>query len=230
LVEVQGKGLLATEGVVSIPFFDAPWPVLAVTSHYLELLDPRDLRSVPVHEADIGGTYEVALTTSGGLHRYRLRDLVRVEGFHHRTPMISFQGRADRACDLTGEKLTPALVERAIADALHDTGIEAPFAMLAPSLAPLPHYRLFVEGSAGDAARLASALDERLNGAHHYALCRALGQLDGIEGVPVRDGHRRYERACADRGQRCGSIKPPALEATLDLDQVFDVTPRLVAK
>ncbi|MDB4887358.1 MAG: autotransporter [Gemmatimonadetes bacterium] len=229
-VEVQGKGLLATEGVVSIPLFDAPWPVLAVTSHYLELLDPRDLRAVPVHLAEVGATYEVALTTGGGLHRYRLRDLVRVEGFHHRTPMISFQGRADRASDLAGEKLTPALVERAIADALHDTGIAVAFAMLAPSPAPAPHYRLFVEGTPTEAAEVANALDRRLGDAHHYALCRALGQLGAIEGVAVRDGHRRYEGACADRGQRCGSIKPPALEATLDLDQVFDVPPLLVAK
>lgn len=229
-VEVQGKGLLATEGVVSIPLFDAPWPVLAAASHYLELLDPRDGRAVPIHLADAGGVYEVALTTGGGLHRYRLRDLVRVEGFHHRTPMVSFQGRGDRASDLAGEKLTPALVERAIADALHDSASDTPFAMLSPALLPSPHYRLFIEAEPGQAVEVASALDDRLRGAYHYALCRTLGQLGPVEAVSIHNGHRRYERACAERGQRSGSVKPPALECSIDLDAVFGATPQLVSQ
>ncbi len=129
-VEIQGKGLLATEGVVSIPLFGAASPVAAVTSHYLEFLDPRDGRSSPAHALDVGGTYEVVLTTGGGLYRYRLRDLVRVEGMMHRAPLLSFQGRADRASDIAGEKLTAGLVERAIAAASRATSISATFAML----------------------------------------------------------------------------------------------------
>ncbi|MEP6732216.1 MAG: GH3 auxin-responsive promoter family protein, partial [bacterium] len=108
-VEIQGKGLLATEGVVSIPMFGARAPVAALTSHYLEFLDPTDGRASPAHALDVGGTYEVALTTGGGLYRYRLRDLVRVEGMLHSAPLLSFQGRADKASDIAGEKLTPAL-------------------------------------------------------------------------------------------------------------------------
>ena len=38
-VEIQGKGLLATEGVISIPLMGRPAPVPAVTSHFLEFLD-----------------------------------------------------------------------------------------------------------------------------------------------------------------------------------------------
>ncbi|HZN93940.1 MAG TPA: GH3 auxin-responsive promoter family protein, partial [Myxococcales bacterium] len=37
-IELQGKGLLATEGVVTLPLFDAPAPVLAVRSHFYELI------------------------------------------------------------------------------------------------------------------------------------------------------------------------------------------------
>ena len=221
-VEIQGKGLLATEGVVSIPLFGADVPVAAVTSHYLELLDPRDGRAVPVHAAEVGGTYEVALTTGGGLYRYRLRDLVRVEGMLHRTPLLSFQGRADRASDLAGEKLTPALAERAIADAVRTTGVEATFAMLAPSLAHSPHYRLYAELPSAAVETLALAVDRELHRAHHYALCRSLGQLGAVRGVSVRDGHRVYERACAGRGQRVGAIKPPALECAPGWERVFE--------
>ena len=227
-VEIQGKGLLATEGVVSIPLFGAQAPVAAVASHYLELLDPRDGRAIPIHVADVGGTYEVALSTGGGLYRYRLHDLVRVEGMLHRTPLLSFRGRADGASDLAGEKLTPALAERAISDAIRATGLRVPFAMLVPSQTPAPHYRLYVEAEPHHAGILATSVDRVLQRAHHYALCRSLGQLGPIRGVSVRDGYRLYEQACAERGQRTGAIKPPALECRPGLDHVFTEESELV--
>jgi hypothetical protein len=140
----------------------------------------------------------------------------------HRTPLLSFQGRADRASDLAGEKLTPALAERAIADAVRTTGVEATFAMLAPSLAHSPHYRLYAELPNAAVEALALAVDRELHRAHHYALCRSLGQLGAVRGVSVRDGHRVYERACAGRGQRVGAIKPPALECAPGWERVFE--------
>ena len=220
-VEVQGKGLLATEGVVSIPFGDGS-PVAAVTSHYLEFLDPRDGRAYRLDEVEAGGIYEVVLTTGGGLYRYRLRDLVRVDGRVHRTPRLSFVGRADGASDIAGEKLTAPLVEHALGIAARAAGVTASFAMLAPAWTPAPHYRLYVDGTAADAEGLAIALDHELHGAHHYALCRTLGQLGPVRGVSVRGGERTYERACTDRGQRAGVIKPPALEPTPGWERWFE--------
>jgi hypothetical protein len=220
-VEVQGKGLLATEGVVSIPFGDGA-PVAAVTSHYLEFLDPRDGRSCRLDEVEVGGTYEVALTTGGGLYRYRLRDLVRVDGLLHRTPRLTFVGRADRASDIAGEKLTAALVERALGAAARAAGVSPSFAMLAPAWTPAPHYRLYVDAPASDAAGLAAALDRELRGAHHYALCRSLGQLGPVHGVAVSAGARIYERACEERGQRAGAIKAPALEPAPGWERWFE--------
>ena len=215
-VELQGKGLLATEGVVSIPLFEAGGCVAAVTSHFLEFL-PQDAtdRAVGVEELEVGHSYEVLLTTSGGLYRYRLKDVVRVEGFRHATPILRFQGRADRTSDLVGEKLTPVFVEQVLRRAALDANVEATFAMLAPvgGADGLPaRYELLVECSPDDADRLAAAVEASLNASHHYALCRRLGQLDPVHAVVVRDGAREYEKACLARGQRLGSIKPVALD------------------
>lgn len=221
-VEVQGKGLLATEGVVSIPLFRAEAPVAAVTSHYLEFLPDGDTDSaVGVHELEPGATYEVVLTTGGGLYRYRLKDRVRVEGRLDRTPTLRFVGRADRASDLAGEKLTPELVEHVLASAAAEIGIHPPFALLAPSWGEPPRYRLYAQAAPDDVRALAAAVERTLIGAHHYALCRALGQLGPIEGVAVTDGERVYERVCTARGQRAGSIKPPALDAGTEWADAF---------
>ena len=222
-VEIQGKGLLATEGVVSIPIVGVPVPVAAVTSHYLEFIPEGSDEAIPLEAVERDASYEVVLTTSGGLHRYRLRDIVRVEGWLHATPLLSFRGRADHASDLAGEKLTPALVERAIEGALRMLGVRTPFAMLAPSFEPSPHYRLYVDCDGPLAACVAAALDAELSHAHHYALCRSLGQLGPVRGVAVRGAERLYERACAARGQRAGAIKPPALEASLGWERHFEL-------
>jgi hypothetical protein len=63
-VEIQPKGLLATEGVVSFPLGnDHP---LAIRSHFLEFLDESD-EVAQAHQLRLGATYKVLLTTGGGL-------------------------------------------------------------------------------------------------------------------------------------------------------------------
>ena len=223
LVAVQPKGLLATEGVTSFPLHAAGGAVAAVASHFIELLPNDSGDAIGVEEAQVGQTYEVALTTSGGLYRYRMRDLVRVDACYRHTPVLTFVGRSDAASDLRGEKLTPEFVETVIALALTDAAVRTPFAMLAPvwNGNDTPYYVLFAECSERDAERLAHAMEARLAQAHHYALCRALGQLAPVRGVAVEQGEATYERVCLARGQRAGSIKPAALDARLGWDALF---------
>lgn len=125
-VEIQGKGVMATEGIVSIPLVGGEAPVAAVGSHYLEFLDPRDGGSHGVHEVEAGGIYEVAITTGGGLYRYRLPDLVRVEGFLHRTARLSFAGRVERGELASGVEAPPHLgrLEDAPARAAAPRGVD----------------------------------------------------------------------------------------------------------
>ena len=110
-VTLQPKGLLATEAFVTIPF--AGLQPVAVRSHFFEFVD--DAGAVHrVHELRAGQTYEVIVTTAGGLWRYRLRDSVRVTGFIGQTPALQFLGRNGNVSDLFGEKLSEAFVTQAI--------------------------------------------------------------------------------------------------------------------
>src|SRR5262249_13673533 len=72
-VEIQGKGLLATEGVVTFPELGRPAPSPAVTSHFLEFVGD-DGKARPVDELETGARYRVLITTGGGLARYDLGD------------------------------------------------------------------------------------------------------------------------------------------------------------
>jgi hypothetical protein len=206
---LQGKGLLATEGVVSFPLWGQPAPVAAVTSHFLEfeaLEDPgRPVRLL--HELVVGAAYAPLLTTRGGFARYRLPDVVRCVGHLEATPLLRFEGRLDRWSDLRGEKLDAAFVERALA-------AEVPpsvFALVAPEVdSEPPRYVVYVERA--DAAVLAARLEDRFLEQHHYRYCRDLGQLGPVEGVTVRGGAATYVEGLRARGVRLGDIKPAGFD------------------
>lgn len=215
-VEMEGKGLLATEGVVTIPF-DGAHPV-AVTSHFLECLDPAG-RPALVHQLETGVEYSVVLTTGGGLYRYHLADRVLVDGRVGATPSLRFLGKDDRVSDRVGEKLSDGFVANVIAAVF--AGRAAPrFAMLAPEDRPSGTgvgYVLFVEVDGGDGeargfADLAPALERELRRNPHYAWSVDLGQLHPATIALVRAGaDQRYLDTCRSRGQKLGDIKPVSL-------------------
>ena len=204
-VAAQPKGLLATEAFVSLPF--AGRHPLAVTSTYIELLD--DAGEVHgIHQAEVGATYEVVVTTSGGLYRYRLGDLVRVDGRVRATPSVRLVGRCDRVVDRVGEKLSEAFVGAAIARAYGGEALP-PFAMLAPEG---NRYCLFVDRRPRNPRALRRRLTAALRASGSFAYAQDLGQLAPIVLVLVAsDAPRRYLAHRHEQGQTLGDIKPTAL-------------------
>ncbi|HKO57369.1 MAG TPA: GH3 auxin-responsive promoter family protein [Thermoanaerobaculia bacterium] len=194
-VRIEPKGLLSTEGVVSIPV-GAEAPALAYRSHFVEL------RRVE------GARHEVILTTGGGLYRYATGDLVEVVGHRGRCPLLRFVGR-QRVVDHFGEKLNEVFVRERIERLVH-----APFAMLALDD---DHYTLFIDTGA-PLDGLARHLDDALRESFHYDYCRRLGQLGPLDVQRVE--HGAYQRALAGE-QRLGDIKPPAVDARRDWAERF---------
>ena len=134
-VEIQPKGLLATEGFVSFPLGDRPGAALALRCHFFEFEElGGNARCRLAHELDRGGRYRVVLTTAGGLYRYQLRDEVEVVGFLRQCPLLRFLGKGDATSDLVGEKLAEPHV-RAVLDRLFAAqSLQPPFALLVPVL------------------------------------------------------------------------------------------------
>lgn len=225
---LEPKGLLATEGVVSVPIggLARPGGDLALTSTFFEFLpvDAPEATSRPAlaHELDVGREYTPLLTTRGGLVRYHLKDVVRVVA-----PLrIEFVGKLDQVCDLAGEKLHARQVEHGLAAARAATPLSWDFALVAPAHAPAPHYRLYLDSAAPAATldALASALDRHLQGSHAYRYCRDLGQLGPIIAQRVTRGRERWLAAQEARGQRLGDIKPTLLDRRPFWPDVFGAT------
>jgi hypothetical protein len=207
---VQEKGLVATEGIVTIPF--AGRHPLALRSHFYEFVDDAG-RIHPAWGLEEGQGYTVLLTTGGGLYRYQLRDRVKVNGFLGKTPCLRFVGKADAVSDLFGEKLSEVFVSSVLENLLPRSGDAPLFAMLAPHrLRQSARYELYVSCEASRADELAARLDQALCENPHYRLCRDLGQLDAAGVVPVdADAQARCLERLQAQGRRLGDIKPAAL-------------------
>jgi hypothetical protein len=216
-VEVQPKGLLATEGCVSFPLLGRPAPVLAVRSHFFEFQPAGAADCLLAHELAEGGRYRVVLTTGGGLYRYQLRDEVEVVGFENECPLLRFLGKADRVSDLVGEKLAEPHVRAVLDRAFLARRLAPRFALLVPVEGRPARYRLYVQlDGAAPPPGLEADLEAGLGENPYYRHAVRLGQLAPAE-VRALDpagepGWLVYERRCLARGQKAGDIKPAALD------------------
>ena len=189
-VEVEGKGLMATEGVVTFPWFGRR--VAAVTSHNLsfEKVDaqsgePIAGTAVGVEHVELGRLYGVVLMTGNGFTDYRLGDVVECVGFERKTPRLEFRYRAGGTVDLHGEKLHPAFAAEVIAKLEARDG-RARFATFTPC-ADLCGYRLLWETDGGSIP-VAEEVEALLAENYHYAHAVNLRQLRPVEVVAVADG------------------------------------------
>ena len=224
-VPVRDVGLMASEGRVTIPIEDGtPAGILDVTGQYVEFIprddvesaSPRTLRS---HELEVGGEYFLLLTTSSGLYRYSLGDLVRCTGWFHAAPMLEFLNKGEHTCSLAGEKLTEHQVLLAMDAAARRLGCAVRNFILSPHWDRPPRYVLHLEpvsaavaarpggggmegrGENGIEASLAAALDEQLRGVNvEYAGKRDSQRLGGVAVKVLPRGflegwdHRQAER------------------------------------
>jgi hypothetical protein len=104
-------GLLASEGSITLPHKDhSPSGILAIQNNYYEFIPEANIneRRPPIllsHELEIGKRYFVLLTTTNGLYRYDINDIVEVTGYYQKTPELSFVSKGQDMTSITGEKM-----------------------------------------------------------------------------------------------------------------------------
>ncbi len=226
--EIQGKGLIATEGFVSFPLVDHVGSALSVNSHFFEFRGLDDKNNVRLaHELEREKEYEVVLTTGGGFYRYNLEDIVRVIGFKDQCPLIIFVGRNNNISDLFGEKLNEYHVSRAVKESIGNS-LNPSFFMVAPEKIGNAHsYVLFIESDEQfDTNSVVESLDSKLQDNYHYKYCRKLGQLERPKIFLI---DKNYEKSASDvyleenqaRGKKIGNVKPATLSSQFGWSRKF---------
>lgn len=227
-VEIQPKGLLATEGVVSFPIIGEEGALLAITSHFFEFIpinNPSETKLA--HELEKGGLYKVVITTNGGLYRYGLQDIIEVTGFVEKCPLIKFIGKENNISDFFGEKLNEFHVSSILDFVLNKHNIKPSFYMFAPEKSDdgAFFYTLFLQfKELFDYKAVCEEIEDKLMENFHYKYSRNLNQIQKIkffEISPDSNPKEDYINHCLKNGKRLGNIKIPILETKLCFSRVF---------
>ena len=226
-------GLLASEGRVTIPMQDGSSAgVLDVTSHFFEFIPELDDEkeqptTLLAHELALSGKYFVVMTTSAGLYRYRLGDLVEVVGMEGTTPVLKFLSKGAHTSSLTGEKLTEHQAVAAVRRVAEQKQLPLKEFVMAPSWGSPPFYRLHVEAPdlcALGPEGLAGAVDQELRTINiEYACKRDSGRLGCLRVNPLQHGFfEEYDaRQLAQQGGRSAQYKHKYLLTSVGGDDQF---------
>ncbi len=151
-VPVRDIGLIASEGRMTVPVGDGtPGGILDVAGHFYEFIPAEEIDSdkptvLRCHELQVGQGYFLVLTTSSGLARYSIMDLVRVNEYFGEAPVLEFLSKGQRICSLAGEKLTENQVVLAGEGVRRESGWRLGDFALCPRWGKLPGYMLYVDG------------------------------------------------------------------------------------
>ena len=217
-VDIQAKGLLATEGAITIPLFDANNQVLALLSGFYEFI-ADDGSIYLADELTVGKKYSVLITNNSGLYRYPIGDCVKAMDWYYATPCLKFIGRSGSSTDLCGEKLTEAFV---LPHLKHIPG----FTLLVANSFPKPHYCMYVDGekiSTKMLSQLTESLDHSLQQNPQYKYARHLKQLKIVKIIrTIKPLDCYYEQL--NKVIELGDIKPPCLSQDMVWHNLFTLS------
>ena len=117
MLPVRDWGYLSSEARGSIPLSDdGDGGVLTVTANVFEFVPVDELEKSPdgrdawgflgIDSIEVGKQYYIFLTTTGGLYRYDINDVIEVVGTYNRTPVVAFRRKGRGMTSMTGEKLS----------------------------------------------------------------------------------------------------------------------------
>ncbi|MDR3171563.1 MAG: GH3 auxin-responsive promoter family protein [Treponema sp.] len=176
-------------------------------------LERKNPRVYQMHEVKKGERYCMLVTTSAGLYRYNMNDLLEITGFYNEYPKVQFIQKCNGTISLTGEKLH----ERQFIEAVHatekDTGHRVAF-FVGFADASKSTYRFYYEFlnpniTQESAEEFTQVLDTYLKQYNiEYESKRASNRLKEPEtAVLVTESFEKFKATCIDKGYRDGQFK-----------------------
>ena len=207
-IPIRDFGYMASEGRGATPLVDSgAGGVLNITSHFFEFVaeeerDDPDKTFLTADQLESNREYYIYFTTSSGLYRYDINDVVRVVDFYRRTPVIQFVRKGQGMTSITGEKLTESQVTGALCDVVDANGFDVKHFTACVEWGEPPRYALYAELGAGMDGEAARAVRDRV-------------RPGAVRAEPRVRGEARVAAARAARAQarRAGHVPGAAAEA-----------------
>ncbi|WP_286716006.1 GH3 family domain-containing protein [Thalassolituus sp. UBA2009] len=204
--DFQGKGLWATEGVVTIPY-GQQYP-LALESHFYEFENLANKQILFSWELEPGMQVRPVITTASGLLRYRTKDRLLVDGFINQCPTLRFISRLS-GTDMVGEKMSPQAVLNIFSTLTAALPLQ-PVSLLAVPAEQgnhRPTYVLLASGGQELQTETQQRLEALLQEHFHYKLARELGQLNPARVIISDNAMATYTHLRLQCGAVAGNIK-----------------------
>lgn len=187
-VPIQGKGLWATEGIVTFPYQGKK--VLSLRSHFYEFRCLETDRIFPSWGLQVGMSVQPIITSGSGLLRYELPDKMKVVDFIGTTPCLNFINRIN-SIDLVGEKIDFDTAHGIIQETNQHFGVRGLCLIAEKRALPKPKYKLLLEEDINTTESYREVIEKyiesKLCNHYHYQLSRSLGQLGPCEILTVKD-------------------------------------------
>lgn len=232
---IRDLGLLSSEGRITLPLQDkGSSGVLDILSHFFEFIPEVEdgkvgAKTLLGDELKIGEKYFVVMSTSSGLFRYQIHDLVQVEGVMNQTPILKFLNKGKSFSSITGEKLSEFQVVHSVQCAAMEQELKMERFILAPLWGEPPNYCLVVEENFTiEDSRWETFLKcmerELLKSNPEYRSKRESGRLGAptIRQVPAGTFKERDAQILKKRTGRFEQYKPSFLSNDLQFLEEFD--------
>lgn len=194
--------------------------------------DEKQPEFLTLAQLKVDRDYYVFVTTTGGLYRYEMNDIVTVTGYWRSVPLLEFLQKGRGVTNITGEKLYENQVIEAVGEAATQTSLIIPFFVLLADR-DAARYEFYFEpedAAVANREQLARLLDQKLGEQNEeYKQKRASGRLKPLQLWQLKPGAATSYRAyMVKRGQREAQFKVQCLAYK---DQAgFDFRPLLIAE
>ncbi len=178
----------------------------------LEDREKENPRIYSVSELEEGGYYYLIVTTSGGLYRYDINDILRVDGFYNDFPELRFIQKGVGITNLTGEKLHERQLLLAVKQTESELKIKNRFYICFADI-DVSGYRLFAEFDEkimdNDLKKYCFSVDEKLKKMNiEYKSKRESHRIKPLVlHRLLRDSFEKFKLECMKRGSRDGQFK-----------------------
>jgi hypothetical protein len=190
--------------------------------------EQRNPKVYQLWELRKGELYCPVVTTSAGLYRYNMTDLVEVTGFYNQYPLIKFVQKVNGTISLTGEKLHERQFIEAVRTCSQEMGLPISF-FVGFADQERSNYRFYYEFadqtiSMPRAEEFTKAVDARLGEYNiEYESKRSSNRVKAPgTALLVKDSFEQFKAACIEKGYRDGQFKLNLLMLDEKRQAMFD--------
>jgi hypothetical protein len=185
---------------------------------YMEFIKEEDAgnpnaKAYQMWEVEKGKRYLPVVTTSSGLYRYNMNDIMEITGWWNQLPQMKFLQKTNGTISLTGEKLSELQFIEAVRTCSVEMGLPVSFyaGFASTERSNYRFYYEFVDQTVKQerAEELSKAVDEKLMAYNpEYKTKRESNRVKAPETARlVKDSFEQFKAACIEKGYRDGQFK-----------------------